>query len=89
MADSPTKAAAEALALLDAVTTPILTPSSMTESAIVEPLGDIAWTHTIESAMYTEMVTQYRDAKRAGAGFKIEAWTVILASIQAAITTGH
>ena len=89
MADSPTEAAAEALALLDAATTLILTPSPMTESVIVEPLRDIAWTHTMESAMYTEMVTQHCDAKRAGAGFKIEAWMVILASIQDAITIGH
>ena len=31
--------------------------------------------------MYTQMIIQYRDAKRAGAGFKGEAWTVILAAI--------
>lgn len=78
--------ATEALVILN--NTPVSPVDPVIENPIV-PLGDLAWTHAMEQAMYSEMVNQHRLFKRAAAGFKSEAWVPILAAIQAVTTTGH
>ena len=47
---------------------------------------DLQWTKEMEEAMFNELYRQDQLGKRADAGFKAEAWTVVLEKVQEVYT---
>ena len=69
-----------------------LTTSSKASSKPAAPkkLGPLRFTNEIDAAMYQAIVTAHRHGLRSEpAGFKSQAWTCIVAAVQAQVTTGQ
>jgi hypothetical protein len=47
---------------------------------------DLQWTKEMEEVMFNELYRQDQLGKRADAGFKAEAWTVVLEKVQGVYT---
>jgi hypothetical protein len=46
----------------------------------------LAWTHEMEQVLFSELMDQARDGKRADAGFKKEAWVAVREEVQRVYT---